>query len=474
MTALIFDLLINMLGTTLRYYTYLVMLVYLVLILLAILEMYEYKSKNGYVNYYQLLSSPFSPSISVIAPAYNESGSIIENINSLQSLYYNNYEVIVVNDGSKDDMLEKVIQHFDMVKVPLYFDEKLSSQKIRGIYKPRKLARVNLTLVDKENGGKADALNAGINISSNELIACIDVDCILERDCLLKMVKPFLEKGKKVIATGGTIRVANESTIRNGRVLRTVLPRNFVARMQINEYLRAFLVGRMAWSHVNGLLLVSGALGLFDRKTVIDAGGYNPKTVGEDMELVVRMRRLMVERKIPSKVVYTPEPLCWTEVPSSFQILGKQRNRWTRGSIETLNTHGDMLFNRKYGVMGMFSFPVWMIIEWLAPFVESFGFLYILFLIVMGHVTALKFLILFVFLLLFSSLVSSAAILLEEIGYPIYRRPVEIFRLLLLSTIEPFLYHPRTVYWGIKGNIDYLRGVKSWGAMERKGFDKKQ
>ncbi len=225
-----------------------------------------------------------------------------------------------------------------------------------------------LTVVDKENGGKADALNFGLNISDSEYVACIDVDCLLLEDALQKMIKPFLEATDyKVIATGGVIRIANSCTIKDGKLIDVNLPKKMLVKAQILEYLRSFLLGRMAWSRLNGLLVISGAFGLFDKKIAIEVGGYNTNTVGEDMELIVRMRRVMEEQKRKYKVAYIPDPLCWTEAPDNYKIFVSQRNRWTRGTIETLRMHRKVGFNPKYRSLGLMSYPYWLIFEGLAP-----------------------------------------------------------------------------------------------------------
>lgn len=210
------------------------------------------------------------------------------------------------------------------------------------------------------------------------MILCIDVDCIVQEDALLKLAKPYLEEKYQVIATGGVVRIANSCKVEDGKLVEVNMPKNLWPRFQVLEYIRAFLMGRMAWSRLNGLLIISGAMGLFDKNIVIKVGGYDDSTVGEDMELVVRMRRYMYEQDRRFKVVYIPDPLCWTEAPGDLQILGRQRNRWTRGTIETLWMHKDLFFNPRYGILGMLSYPYWFFLNgWhlLSSFWES-AFLY--------------------------------------------------------------------------------------------------
>ena len=290
---------------------------YLLLGTVSALQLIHYKKSNSFVDHNLLLSSPMAPGISVIAPAYNESKTIVDNINALLSLHYSVFEVIVVNDGSKDDSLEKIIREYELEKVDFAVNYQLQTKEVRAVYRSTNKAYQFLTVVDKENGGKADSLNAGINVSQYDYFVGIDVDSVIEPDALVKMIKPFLEARKnKVIATGGAIYIANSCKIENGQIIEIEIPRNMLARFQVLEYTRAFLMGRIAWSKLNGLLLVSGALGMFDKDIAIKCGGYYARTVGEDMELVVRMRKYMYDRKLKHNVRYIPDPLCWTEVPT--------------------------------------------------------------------------------------------------------------------------------------------------------------
>jgi hypothetical protein len=308
----------------------------------------KYLRKNSYINYNSLVLSPLSPKISIIAPAYNESKTIIDNIRTLLSLYYNNFEVVIVNDGSTDNTFDLMKDAYDLIRVNYYFDYRIPCERIRGVYRSKNPSYNRLTIIDKNNGGKADSLNAGINICHSDLFVSIDADSIIEADSILKLVKPFLEeKDKKVIGTGGVIRIVNSCEIERGHIREIKIPSQILPRLQVIEYTRAFLLGRMAWSHLDGLMLISGAMGIFDREIVIKAGGYSVKTVGEDMELVLRMRRYMAENDKKYEVTYIPDPLCWTEVPSDLKSLRKQRTRWTRGLVESLRTHRKMFFNSR-------------------------------------------------------------------------------------------------------------------------------
>lgn len=455
-------------------YAILIMSSYLVLAYLSTKELREYLKKNSFVDYNVLLTSEFAPKLSLIAPAYNEGFTIEENVKSLLSLNYNNYDVIVVNDGSKDNSMEILIKTYDLFLTDINIHPKIKTKKIKGVYTSKNAAFKKLIVVDKENGGKADALNVGLNFAQHPYVVCIDVDCILDKDSLLKLAKPFLEShGKRIIATGGVVRIANQCVIKNGRLVEINIPDLLLPRIQVLEYLRAFLLGRMAWGRLDGLLLISGAFGAFDKEIAILAGGYSTKTVGEDMELVVRMRRYMLENKIPYSISYIPDPLCWTEAPEDFKIFKKQRSRWMRGTIETLSLHKKMFLNPKYKILGMLSVPYWTLFEFMAPAIEFIGIVITILFFVCGLIHWHFFFLLLIFVYFFAVLFSVIALYSEERTYHKYPKQADFFKLLLTAFIEPVYFHPLAVYAAIIGYKEKIMGTKGWGEMTRKGFTKK-
>lgn len=472
----------NFINTLFEFFTYgiliysiLLLLFYVLIIVLSGGELKLYLRKSSFTDHNLLASSEHAPTISILAPAYNEGANIIENVRSLLAVHYNNMELIVINDGSKDDSLEKLIKAYNLVTVPFLVNGKIKTKQIRNIYKSTNSLYHKLIVVDKINGGKADALNTGINVASNKYIVCIDVDCILEQDAMLKLIKPFLEEiDLRVIATGGVVRIANSCEVVNGKLVKVHLPKQFLPRMQALEYIRAFLLGRMAWSRMNGLLIISGAFGAFDREIAINAGGYNSATVGEDMELIVRMRRYMHDNKLPYKVSFIPDPLCWTEAPSSYKILGRQRNRWTRGTIETLQIHKKMFFNRRYGVLGFLSYPYWFFFELLAPLIEFSGFVFFLIFAFLGMIAWPVFLLLLTFILAFGFLYSVFAIMVEVTTFNQYKKRSDILKLIVTAFVEPILFHPFVVWSAVRGYIDFFQKKKSWGEMTRQGFNTKK
>lgn len=454
------------------YYTVFVFLFNILLAVISAMTMVTYMRKNSFVDYSVLLQSPLAPSVALIAPAFNEGMTIVDNIHSLMSIHYNNFDVIIVNDGSKDDTLEKVINEFDLEKVNYLYDEAIPTAPVRGIYKSKNKAYAKLIFIDKANGGKSDSINAALNITTKKYFVAIDVDCVIEDDALLKMVKPFLEEhgAEKVIATGGVIRVANSCKIENGRILEVNVPRNMLARTQVLEYTRSFLMGRMAWSRLNGLLIISGAFGMFDREIAVKCGGYSTRTVGEDMELVIRMRRYMRDLNQKFKIVYIPDPLCWTEVPVKLKVLGRQRNRWTRGNIGTLLMHRKLFFNPKYGLMGTLSYPYWFFFEWMTPIIETIGIFYFIMIALLSAPNWFFFLLLLGFVYFFAVSFSVWSILFEEFSYHRYNKKSDMGKMIVAAVLEPLYYHPLTVYFSLRGNYHFLIGKGGWGNMERRGF----
>jgi cellulose synthase/poly-beta-1,6-N-acetylglucosamine synthase-like glycosyltransferase len=383
-------------------------------------------------------------------------------------LEYPLYEVIVVNDGSKDKTLEKLRTAFNLYQIPADIEERVPCKKILGVY--RSPDNPNLVVVDKINGGKADALNAGINVSRYPLICAIDADSLLEGVSLLRVTKPFLEKPEKMVAVGGIVRVANGCTIEGGCVVRAGLSRAWLPLIQTVEYLRAFLFGRSGWSALNSLLIISGAFSFFRKDVVVAVGGYRQGSLGEDMELVVRIHRYLREQKKEYEILFLPDPICWTEVPESLKTLGRQRNRWQRGLIETLSIHRKMMLNPKYGTVGMFAFPYFVFFEMLSPLVELAGYIVAPISYALGMVDLAFFGLFLTAAILVGVVLSTMSVVLEEISFRRYPGISDIAKLVAASLLENFGYRQLTLLWRLKGTWDYLNGKTAWGKMERKGF----
>ncbi|MBA2669918.1 MAG: glycosyltransferase family 2 protein [Gemmatimonadetes bacterium] len=419
--------------------------------------------------HWRVLGSRAAPSVSMLVPAHNEASTVAQSVRALLTLRYSNLEVVLVNDGSADETLEVLRREFELVALHPIYRRRIEHAPVRGLYRSR--VNPNLVVVDKENGGKADALNAGLNLSTGALVCAIDSDTLIEPDALQRMVRPFLT-GDEYLAAGGTIRVANGSRIRWGRVSDGRVSHNPIAGIQTVEYLRAYLFGRLGWNRMGGNLIISGAFGLFDRNAVRRAGGYAHDTVGEDMELVIRLRRLAFELNEPHGVAFVPDPVAWTEVPESLGVLGGQRDRWHRGLADVLWRHRRICFNPRYGAMGMVAFPYFVFVELLAPVVEAIGLIGLGLGLAFGAIN-LPFAVLFFLTAYGLGLVLSlSGLLLEEFSFHRYERIRDRFVLLAWAVLENVGFRQLTVVWRLRGLWKYLRGRTDWGSMERKGFQR--
>ncbi|MCW3016356.1 MAG: hypothetical protein JWO02_3448 [Solirubrobacterales bacterium] len=416
---------------------------------------------------WRLLSSAVVPRISILAPAYNEELTVSESVRSLLTLHYPDLEIVLINDGSGDDTLGVVERDFQLQRLHPIYRRAVQHEPVRGLYRSR--TSPGLLVVDKVNGGKADALNAGINVASGELVCAIDADTIIEDDALLRMVRPFLFR-EGTVAAGGTIRAANGAEVGHGRVHKAHAPRRLVPGAQAIEYLRAFLTGRLGWNRFGGNLIISGAFGLFRRDAVLAAQGYERDTVGEDMELVARLRRQAYELGTPGRVEFVPDPVAWTEVPESLRVLGRQRDRWHRGLADVLRRHAGVALRPRYGSLGWVAYPYFLLVELLGPVVEALGLVGLAFALATGAVD-LPFAALFFLVAYGLGLVMTVlTIVLDEFTYRSYGGGRDTLILLGWAFIEPLGFRQLTVVWRLRGLWRYARGRTDWGVMTRAGF----
>lgn len=440
---------------------------YLALNLLSLVSLSRQGQERILADLPQLYSG-LEPPISLLVPAYNEEATIAASVRSMLQLSYAEFEIIVINDGSRDGTLEVLKQEFGLQSFPEAYRIQLTTQPVRGIYHSTHYP--NLRVIDKENGGKADSLNAGINAARFPLFCGVDADSILQRDSLQRVARPFM-RDSTVVATGGTVRIANGCEISGGFLTKVGLPRNLLALFQIVEYLRAFLFGRLGWSTVNGMLIISGAFGLFKKDVVIKVGGYRVDTIGEDMELVVRIHRKLRSLRQPYRIEFVPDPVCWTEAPEDLRTLRNQRVRWQRGLSESLTNNWGLMFSRNGGVPGWLAFPFMMLFEWLGPLIELGGYLFMIVGFLTGAISWPAFAAFLFVAIGLGILLSASGLLLEEMSFHIYPRGRDLIGLAICVVLENFGYRQLNTYWRLKGWIKWaMRSEGSWGAMKRKGW----
>jgi cellulose synthase/poly-beta-1,6-N-acetylglucosamine synthase-like glycosyltransferase len=451
-----------------------------------------------------VFDSPLTAPLSIVVPAYNEEKTIVESLASLARLRFPRLEIIVVNDGSKDETLSRIIEAYGFRRMEITYDDHITTRPIRGFYEKRDglpPGIVRWVLIDKANGGKADALNAGINASTCPLFVSVDADSILDEDALLKSFRVML-RDERVVAIGGQVGIVNGCTVSDGRVQTLGLPRSWLARLQLVEYLRSFTLGRTALDALDSNLIISGVFGIFRKDIVVRVGGYLTRsttrrllheyvgagrdTVCEDMEIVVRIQRYIKDKRLPLRVAYTPQPLCWTEVPENLGSLTKQRNRWMRGLIETLVYHRALMGERRQGVIGWFGFPYFLLFECLSAPIEFCGYLVLPLFWSVGLLSP-AYLLWFLFIsIAYGMLVSVSAVAAstwlertdasrQRYGSLLgYAKGGEILALIACALVENLGYRQLTLWMRVRGLWDWWRGATGWEKFERKGFDRAQ
>jgi cellulose synthase/poly-beta-1,6-N-acetylglucosamine synthase-like glycosyltransferase len=450
------------------YYVICINTIYFIQLILSAFSLSDYIKKIIYSDYKKYAASENMMPISVIVPAYNECETIVENVRSLLSLNYSLFEIIVVNDGSQDETLQKLIEAYDLKLINQPIRYKLKTQEVRGVY--RNIDLSNLVIIDKENGGKADALNAGINVSKYPIFSAIDADSILESDSLVRIIMPFLEN-KNTIAVGGIVRIANGINIKGGVVGKIRLPHKTLPMFQIIEYLRAFLTGRMGWDAMGALLIISGAFGAFRKKEAMEVGGYTTGTIGEDMELVVKLHEYMRKNKRKYNIKFIPDPVCWTQVPEKLGDLRSQRRRWQIGLMDSLFRHKKIFFNPKYGLIGMIGAPYFWIFEMMGPLIEIMGYVLIPLSYIFGLLNVRFFILFLAASTLYGIVLSISAILLEEYTFNKYPTIKQLLKLTFYGILENFGYRQLVTLYRLEGFFRYRKYKHDWGKIERQSFN---
>jgi cellulose synthase/poly-beta-1,6-N-acetylglucosamine synthase-like glycosyltransferase len=420
-------------------------------------------------DFHDIRESGLAPPVSIVVPAYNEGKTILESVRSLLALRYPRLEVVVVNDGSADDTLELLIAEFGLRRTPRVYWQRIRSKPVRGIYWSP--AYPGLWVLDKVNGRKADAVNAGINLASAPYVCVIDGDSVLEADAMAAIMHAVLPHSAETVAAGGTVRIANGCEI-GGRagVTRVGLPRTWLGAGQVIEYLRAFLFGRAAWSELGSLMIVSGAFGVFRKDVVVEIGGFRHDTVGEDMDLVVRMHRHLRAAGRPYRVAFVPDPVCWTECPETLGGLRHQRERWQRGLGETLDHSHDMLASPRFGRIGLVAMPYLMGVEYLGPLLEVAGFAILPVGWALGMLDHSLFLLFLAAGLAYGLCLSLATLLLEELSFRRYREPRHLLRLAGAAAVESVGLRQLHSWWRLVALLTWRGRPQAWHSAPRQGF----
>lgn len=408
------------------------------------------------------------PLVSIVTPAHNEALTIVDSIRALLALEYPAHEIVVVNDGSSDETLPTLKQAFELVEAPVAFNQPLKSAPLRGVY--RSLVEPALVVIDKVNGGsKADAVNAGINAASGQLVLVIDADTMLEPDALSRAAMPFLEH-PDTVAVGGYVAIANGCRIEQSRVTEAGMPRSWLARFQIVEYMRSFLLFRLACASGNSVVLISGAFGLFRRDALLDVGGYDGTAIGEDIDLTIRLQAHYRERARPIRIAHVPLPVCWTQAPENWRSLRAQRCRWRRGLLQVLWRHRRMIGNPRYGIIGMGVLPYIAIFEGLGPLVELLGYVVTTVALLVGMLSWEHYRVMLAASILFGAATTLLSVFLSDASTRKYPRLSDLALIVAAAILENAGYRQVNSWWGCVGTVQTLRGKRGWGPMTRKAF----
>ncbi len=452
-------------------YVVLVDCIYLIQLISSSFSLGKYVRSRHYSDHERFLDSENMIPISLLVPAYNEEATILDNVQNLLSLDFPEYELIVINDGSKDATLSLLIDTFHLIPTSQPFKRSISTQQIRAVY--RSVDYPNLVVLDKANGGKADALNAGINLSRYPVFVSIDADSILEKESLIRIIMPFV-RDHRVVGVGGIVRIASGCEIKDGELISIDLSKKALVNLQTVEYLRSFLTGRIGFDAMGMLLIVSGAFGAFNKRLVIDAGGYSMDCIGEDMELVIKLHRMLRERKTEYIIKFIPDPVCWTQPPESFRDLHKQRKRWQIGLIFSLFKHKKMLLNPTYGRIGTASLPYYWLFEFIGPLFELIGYITIPISFALGIINLNFFLGFFAVAVLYGMVLSIGALILEENTFKKYPSIRQLLKLTVYAIIDNFGYRQINTLFRVEAMFSYRKAKHSWGEIERKRFDTKE
>lgn len=419
--------------------------------------------------YRDLADSPVTPPVAVVIAAYNEEATIVQTVLSLMRLNYQEKEIVVVDDGSTDSTLALLIQRFRLKRMDLIFRESLKTGHPLGFY--HNPVFPELIVIAMTHGGKSRALNAGVNMARSPYFCTVDADCIIERDALLRLMAPVLQSNDNVVVSGGIVRIANGCTLRNGRLAKMGLPSSWLELCQIVEYIRTFLFGRPGWNMLNATFIASGAFCVLHKDSVIGAGGFSSDTVTEDIDMIAAVRRFLVREKRKFRVVFTSDPICWTEAPRTLGMLARQRRRWQLGMTQTLIRNRDMIFNRHYGSTGMVSMPFHLFMEVCGCVVEAFGTLVLIpiSLIVLG--TPLPIFLLFLLLAVaYGTLLSMGSVVLEEITLRRYPRLKDVMILMAFAVVENIGYRQVLTFFKAYGVLQSFRRRRAWEVVEHEGL----
>jgi len=445
-------------------YVYLYAIIFFISTLYSIVYLHDHMERKRYRNTLEIDTKSSVVPISILIPAYNEEQTIVECINSMLKLRYPIYEVLIIDDGSTDKTKDLVVETFSLKMVDRKIRNILDTKEVLEVYEGG--SGIKITLLNKANGGKADALNVGINASKYPYVLSLDADSVLQKESLIEIATPVLEDDR-TIAVGGNIKVANKVKIKDGEVVGTKTPDRWIVIMQIIEYYRVFVSTRVWFNRFNGNLIISGAFGLFKKKSVLSVGGYDTDSIGEDMGLVVKLHAYCREHKIDYKIQYSPHAVCWSQVPGRVRDFGKQRRRWQVGLMESLLRNRFIFLNPLYGVVGLFSYLYFLLYEMYSSVIEVLGLIFIGIAYYYSFLNREFFIVFIILYTSYSIVVSVATLILGNYIDKYMITPKILFRLIFMSIFESIGYRQVNSFYRLCGIFDYISNKREWNKFAR-------
>lgn len=442
--------------------------VYTVLMIISIYSVTLHSRLAARRGFADIATSPVTPPVALIVPAHNEERVIVQTVMALLELEYPEKEIIVVDDGSTDETAERLIEAFELKKMDLIYRVSVPAKEpLAFFHNPR---RPELLVITKENGGKSDALNVGINMARSPYFCTVDADSIIERDALLRLMAPVVHSSENTVVSGGVVRIANGCTVQKGRITKIDLPKTWLERCQVVEYIRTFLFGRPGWNFLHATFICSGAFCLLHRESVVMVGGFKRDTVTEDIDLIGDLHHFLRAKKWKYRMVFTSDPVCWTEAPNTVSMLARQRRRWQLGLVQTVMKHNRIIGDPRYGRVGMMGMPFHAYIEALGCVVETFGLIFIPFSFLVGAMPFSLFLLLMFLAVGYGTLLSLGSVLLEEATLRRYPDIRHMLILMAYAVIENFGYRQMTSFFRTQGVYQYLKGIRQWELVTHEGF----
>jgi cellulose synthase/poly-beta-1,6-N-acetylglucosamine synthase-like glycosyltransferase len=444
-------------------------LVYTVLMGLSLYSVSLHARFASQKPYRDMADSPVTPPVAFIVPAYNEAEAIVHTVLSLLELNYPEKEIVVVDDGSTDATIDRLIERFGLRRMDMIYRAALKTKPVNAFYYNPE--QPSLLVMSVEHGGKPNALNAGINMARSPYFCTVDADSIIERDALLRLMAPVVQSRENTVVSGGIVRIANGCVVDRGVITQVDLAKTWLERCQTVEYIRTFLFGRPGWNALNATFITSGAFCLLHKQSAIEAGGFSPDTVAEDVDMIARLRRSLTDKKRKYRIVFTSDPVCWTEAPRTIKMLARQRRRWQLGLTQTVIKNRDMIFNPRFGTMGMLSMPFHAYLEAIGCVVEALGTFLIPISYLVGAMPVSIFLA-FLFLAVgYGTLLSMGSVVLEELTLRRYPSWKHVLTLMTYAVIENVGYRQMVTFFRAQGVLQYFVGRKRWETVQHRGID---